>query len=137
MGKYAKYQRKSVEKKGMNPIWRGIGCLLIVIMPMLAYWIMITILPSIIATGKVPYQLVGYAHFPAWVLRLKLTAGLVGYISSFDNLWISIITFIVVLLFITAMTSLMYSILYTMVGPARYSTLDAPPPKHKAKKYTR
>jgi hypothetical protein len=98
---------------------------------------MLTFVPSIIASGKVPTQLLGYVHFPAWVFRFQITASIGNFIGSFNNLWISILTFFVLLLLITAVTSLVYAVLYTVVGPARYSPLDAPPPKYKGKKYTR
>jgi hypothetical protein len=137
MGKYAKYQRKSVEKRGMNPIWRGIGCILIIIVPLMAFGLMVVFTPSIISTGKVPYQLLGHVHFPDWAFKLRITADIASYISSIDNLWMNIITFFVMLLILTAVTSLLYSMIYTLVGPARYSAQDAPPPKYKGKKYTR
>jgi len=121
----------------MNPLWRGIGCLLIAIVPLLSFWLMIHFVPLIIATGKVPYQLLGHVYFPDWAFKIKMTADIASYISSFNNLWISIITFFVMVLLLTTVSSLLYSILYTLVGPARYSALDAPPSKYKAKKYTR
>jgi ABC-type multidrug transport system fused ATPase/permease subunit len=137
MGKYALYQRKSVKKRGMNPIWRGIGCLLIVIVLLVSFGLMEVSTPAIIATGKVPYQLLGHIHFPDWAFKFKMTADIASFISGFDNLWMYIITFFVMLLLLTGVASLLYSIIYTLIGPARYSAQDAPPPKYKAKKYTR
>jgi hypothetical protein len=137
MGKYAKYQRKPPKKRGLHPIWRGIGCILIIIVPLLAFGMMLVSVPPIIATGKVPYQLLGRVHFPDWAFKVRIVAGIASYISSIDNLWMNIITFFVMLLLLTAVASLLYSLIYTLVGPARYSAQDAPPPKYKAKKYTR
>jgi len=137
MGKYAKFQRKSPEKRRLHPIWRGIGCILIVIAPLMAYGLMVLSVPSIIATGKVPHQLLGHVHFPEWVLRYRITAGIASFISSISNPWLNIITFFVILLILAAVTSLIYTILYTLVGPARYSPLDAPPSKHKVRFYKR
>ncbi|MBE3037619.1 MAG: hypothetical protein IMZ62_02235 [Chloroflexi bacterium] len=137
MGKYAKYQRKSPEKKGMHPIWRGIGCILIIVIPLLAFGMMLVFVPPIIATGKVPYQLLGHVHFPEWAFKVRIVADISSFISSIDNLWMNIITFFVMLLILTAVASLLYSMIYTLVGPARYSELDAPPPKYKGKVYKR
>jgi hypothetical protein len=137
MAKYAKYQRKSPEKKGANPIWRGIGCILIIVVPLLAYGLMLVFVPPIIATGKVPTQLLGHVHFPEWAFKLRISADIARYISSIDNLWINIITFFVILLLLTTVASLLYSMIYTLIGPAQYSELDAPPTKYKGKKYTR
>jgi hypothetical protein len=137
MGKYSKYRSKSVEKKGMHPIWRGIGCILIIVVPLLTFWIMSITVPLIIATGKVPYQLLGPVHFPKWAFKVQTVAVIAGFISSIDNMWINIITFFVILLILTAVFSLLYSGIYQMVGPVRYTELDAPPTKYKGKKYTR
>jgi hypothetical protein len=137
MGKYAKYHHKSPEKRRMNPIWRGIGCILIIVVPLLTFGIMLVSVPSIISTGKVPYQLLGRVHFPDWVFKLRITAVIASFINSFDNLWVYIITFFVILLILTSVASLVYSMIYTVVGPARYTEMDAPPPKYKPKVYKR
>jgi len=121
----------------MNPIWRGIGCILIVVVPLLAYGMMLVFVPPIIATGKVPYQLLGHVQFPEWAFKVRIVADIASYISSIDNLWMNIITFFVMLLILTAVASLLYSMIYALIGPARYSELDAPPTKYKGKKYTR
>jgi len=137
MGKYSKYQSKAPEKKGMHPIWRGIGFISMIILPLLAFWLMLLSVPLIIATGKIPYQLLGPAHFPEWAFRYRILAGITHFISSIDNLWINTITFFVIVLILTAIASLLYSMIYPLVGPARYSEMDAPPSKHKGKVYKR
>jgi hypothetical protein len=137
MGKYSKFQRKSPAKKGLHPIWRGIGCIFIIVVPLLAYGLMLVFVPPIIATGKVPPQLLGYVHFPDWAFRYRAISGIATFISSLNNLGVNIVTFFVMLLILTAVASLLYSMIYSVVGPARYSQVDAPPSKYKAKKYTR
>jgi hypothetical protein len=137
MGKYSRFEFKKAGKKGMNPIWRGIGCLLIVIALLLAYGLTVIFVPSIIATGKIPYQLLGHVQFPDWAFKLKVTAEIAGFLSSFNNPWTNIITFFVILLLLTGVASLVYAIIQSVIGPPRYSDQDAPPSRHKAKKYTR
>jgi uncharacterized membrane protein YuzA (DUF378 family) len=137
MGKYAKYQRKAPVKRGLHPIWRGIGCILIIVVPLIAYGLMVLVVPSIIATGKVPYQLLGYVHFPIWVFKVRILADIAIFIGSINHLWLNIITFFVIVLILTGVASLLYAMFYSLVGPARYSALDAPPSKYKAKVYKR
>ena len=137
MSKYMKYQHASPRKKEMHPIWRGIGCILIVIIPLMAFGLMLVIAPAIIKTGLVPYQLLGYVHFPVWAFRFHITSVIAIFIGSLNNLWFNIIVFFVMLLILAGITSLLYSALYQVVGPARYTPLDAPPSKFKSKKYTR
>jgi hypothetical protein len=137
MQKYGRIQRKPHEKKELNPIWRGIGCILSVIVPLMSYGLMILSVPLIIATGKVPYQILGRVHFPDWVSKVPILGNTASFIGSIDNLWMNTITFFVMVLLLTALSSLVYSMVYAIFGPARYSSVDAPPPKVKVKKYTR
>ncbi len=137
MAKYAKFQKMAPEKKHANPIWRGIGCILIIVVPLLSYGLMLIFSPLIIATGKVPYQLLGHPHFPEWVFKSQISTMVASYISSINNLWANIIIFLVMALILTTLASLFYSAIYAIVGPARYTELDAPPTKYKPKKYTR
>jgi hypothetical protein len=137
MGKYMRYHSKTPGKKPMHPIWRGIGCILIVFVPLLTFWLMTIFVPMIVSSRKLPYQLLGPVHFPKWILKLRFLDGITGFIGSLDNLWISIITFLVILLILTAVVSISYSMIYAAVGPARYKETDAPPSKYKTKKYTR
>jgi hypothetical protein len=137
MGKYSKFQQKSASRQGLHPIWRGIGCILIVVVPLIGYWLTIISLPLIIATGRVPYQLMGYIHFPAWAFTVPVISSVASFIGGVSNLWLNIITFFIIVLLLTAVASLLYSMLYALVGPARYTELDAPPAKYKTKKYTR
>ena len=137
MAKYSKYQRKTSEKKGSNPLWRGIGCILIVIVPLTAYVLMLFCVPPLIATGKIPHQLLGYVQFPLWVFKYQAINGMATFIGSIHNLWMKMLTWFVILLLLTAVASLLYSMIYSLVGPARYTELDALPSKYKSKKYTR
>ncbi len=137
MGKYSRVATTSTRKKEINPIWRGIGCLLIIFVPLLSFGIMLVLVPSLIATGLIPYQLLGYVQFPEWIYQVPLLVNIAIFIGSINNLWLGIITFLVIVLILSGVSSLVYSMVYSLVGPERYSEFDAPPSRHKPKKYTR
>ena len=137
MAKYAKYARKSVPRPEANPIWRGIGCILIVVVPVISYALMVIFIPAIIATNLVPYELLGYVRFPEWVLRAPILSNIAFYIGGINGLWLKLIAFFVILLLLTALFSLLYTMVSQLIGPPRYSDKDAPPPKYKAKVYKR
>ena len=137
MSKYVKYRIKPKPKKELNPIWRGIGCILLVVVPLMAFGLMLLVVPALIATGKVPYQLIGYVHFPLWAYRVMIVKNIALFIGSFKDLWLNIIIFWVMVLILTTVASLLYAWIYSLVGPARYTALDAPPPKHRGKNYKR
>ena len=137
MGKYAKYQRKSEKKAGMNPIWRGIGCILMVIVPVISYVMMVIFTPVIKATNLVPNELLGYVKFPAWVLKSPILSDVTFFIGGINDLWFKLIAFFVILLLLTTIFSLLYTMVFQLVGPPRYTDKDAPPSKYKAKEYKR
>ena len=137
MGKYSKYQRKSEKKPEANPIWRGIGCILIVVVPVISYALMVILTPAIVATGLVPYALLGYVKFPEWVLRTPILSDIALFIGGINDLGLKLIAFFVILLLVAAIFSLLYSLVSQVIGPPRYSDKDAPPSTHKGKIYKR
>ena len=137
MGRYSKYRRKSEQRPEANPIWRGIGCILIVVVPLISYALTVIFIPTILATGLVPYQLVGHVQFPEWVYRAPVLGNLAIFIGRIDNLWLKLIGFFVILLVMTGLFSLIYAAILQVVGPPRYSEVDAPPTKYKGKAYKR
>jgi hypothetical protein len=137
MGKYLKYQQKTAEKPGMNPIWRGIGCILIVIVPLISYGLTAIIIPPVLASGLMPYQILGRVQFPTWAYTAPVIGGIAGFISSIDNFWLLVIGFFIMLTLLTGVFSILYAMVYQVVGPARYTATDAVPTKHKGGTYRR
>jgi hypothetical protein len=137
MGKYQRYSIAPRPPHELKPIWRGIGCILIVGVPLLAYGLTALLTQPIIATGLVPYQLLGYMQFPVWVFKYKISHTMAVFLGSFNHPWLSIIIFFVMVIILAGIISITYTWLYQNVGPARYTPVDAPPSKHKAKRYTR
>ncbi|HTX91473.1 MAG TPA: hypothetical protein VMC09_09665 [Anaerolineales bacterium] len=137
MGKYNKYQQKSKERPGMNPIWRGIGCLLIVIVPLLSYGLTALIIPPLLASGIVPYQILGRVQFPQWAYRTIVIRDFANFVSSLDNLWLWVIGIFVILVLLTGIFSILYSAIFQIIGPPRYTSQDAVPTRHKGREYKR
>ena len=135
--KYSKYQRKPEKKPEPNPIWRGIGCILIVVVPVISYALMVILTPVIVATNLVPYALLGYVKFPDWVLKTPILSEVTFFIGGINDLGLKLIAFFVILLLPTAIFSLLYTMVSQVIGPPRYSDKDAPPSKYKAKEYKR
>ncbi len=137
MGKYSKYQRKSPPRREMSPIWRGIGCLLIIIVPAVAYGLTYLVLQETKRLNWVPAELLGYIQFPKWVWGLPVLDPVARFLGSLQDVWAFLILYIVLLLILIGLISLAYSLIYKIIGPPRYSELDAPPANKKAKDYTR
>ena len=137
MGKYSKYQRKSEKKPEANPIWRGIGCILIVVVPVISYALTAILTPLIVATDLVPLELLGHVKFPEWAVKTPILSDIALFIGGINDLGLKLIAFFVILLLVAAIFSLLYSLVSQVIGPPRYSDKDAPPSKYKAKEYKR
>ena len=138
MGKYTKYQRKSpARQRGLNPVWRGIGCILLVLVPLLSCALASALIPVIRDTGKLPYQLFQRPQLPAWVFQQPVLRDIGNFVAGIDNFWGLVVLFLFILLLISGGFTLLYIIIYQRIGPSAYSALDSPTPRYKAKKYKR
>ena len=138
MGKYSKYQQKrQLKPDNPHPVWRGIGCLLMIIVPIMSYALATILVPIVKATGKLPAELYQPIRFPDWVLRTRTLGDVARFLGSLNNLWAMLIFFGISLLVLAGVFSFLYSIVYQQVGPPRYTALDAPPADYKPRGPTR
>ena len=119
MGKYQQQSRQTPPPRrpwAVHPIWRGIGCLMIIIGPIVA---------------------VAAAHI---LLDMNLEQGWFGVPREFaapfslpvanytiDHFFGDLLLAVVFLLIGFALIMIVYSIIYSIMGPPRYGPLDAPP----------
>ena len=137
MGNYNRYQFERKEKSGQNPIWRGIGCILMVALPLVTFGLTLFAIPPVLATGLVPFQLMGHVNFPAWVFRVGVLSDIAIFVRGINNLWLGVFLFFVILILVSGFSSLIYVSVLQVIGPPRYSEKDAPPSTYKAKPYKR
>lgn len=138
MGKYRSgVQRKEPQTQGTQPIWRGIGCLLIVLVPILSYAAAEVTMPFFRSQGLVPRELLTSLQAPDWLWISPMLAR--AYESIFGRPGILAILglTLIYILFIGGIISVLYSYLYQLTAPSRYGPMDAPPPKVKVKRYKR
>ena len=137
MSRYDKFTQKSKPKPERNPIWRGIGCILMVIVPLITCALTTLAMPTLVATGLVPLQLLGHITFPDWVHRSVFLGDIASFIGGINNLWLGVLVFFIILLLLTGIFSLIYVMILQVIGPSQYGETDAAPSRYKAKKYTR
>ena len=136
MGINVRYTRPK-EKPQMNPIWRGVGCILAVVAPLVSFGLTILAIPPLLSTGLVPLELLNPIRFPDWVFNVPVLTDIAAFLGGINSLGLGIITFIVILILLTGIFSLIYVSIIQVIGPPRYSEIDAPPTRHKTKRYTR
>ncbi len=103
-------------------IWRGIGCMMIIILPLISF----AASDIIVQYGKTNW---GVSIPPQW--RAELAVPFYGVVQDF----IAVLVLTIVLAF--GMFTLMfvfYAALYKMSGDRTYSALDAPPQRYKPRK---
>ncbi len=139
MGKYTKYQRPSLKQKPqeLHPVWRGIGCMLWVIVPLMAYASAVLIVGAMAPAGMLPAGVLGRIQFPDWVYAAPVLGFFAAFINSLDNLTAILIFFVIFVVILTGLATTLYAMLYRMIGPPRYTAVDAPPTGKRAGKESR
>ena len=137
MSKYMKYHRKSKPKKQVPPLWRGIGCIMMLAVPILSYVVGYAFLQEAKRRHWVPPELLGYYQFPDWVWDIPILETVVRFLSNIKDGTAMVIFFFVTFLLLTGLVSFLYTVFYQLVGPARYSELDAPPASRRTREYKR
>ncbi len=132
MGKYTKYQtRIKKPEKVLHPVWRGIGCVLWIIVPVMAYASASLTVDLLAGNGMIPAEMLGYVQFPDWAWKAPFVSLLAQGVHSIRNLWSILIFFVVYTLVLAGIASIAYAAAYRVMGPPRYTALDAPPSGHK------
>jgi hypothetical protein len=124
--KYRKEERERAWE--IHPVWRGIGCGLIIIIPIMAWFAASIILqtnkniplpPEMIRPITIPYSQVQQID--------QIIAGFNHYTIS-NNLTVGQFLLTIFLMFIAfGILSLVYAVLFRAAGPSRYGPFDVPP----------
>ena len=130
-----------VYKKKQSPAGlRGIGCLMMILLPMISYIAAVELLKIKKVQSffyAVSPSLFGAPSIPQSLLEVKSIQPLLYKISSWANLEAHILFGLAILLALSGTISLVYALIYRAVAPPRYGALDAPPQKHRGTKKSR
>ena len=122
MGKYQKYRYQQVKERRwkIHPIWRGIGLLLIIMVPIMSF-------AGAILLVRQNFQQ-GWFQVPAELLRSVSIPQLAQFAPELSRLYL--VDGLVTLAFMVlgfGILSVIYSLLYSMFAPSRYGPVDSPP----------
>lgn len=140
MGKYSSLSRKRITPKSDGPheIWRGIGCLMMLIIPAISIAAGVsTVNYGLKHNWPIPYQLLTAPVLPKFFYKSSGLLAIFYPLTQIQNFYAYVAVSILYAILIGGVISLVYAIIYRLVGPSRYGPLDAPPPKIKTKRYTR
>lgn len=123
MGRYRRsYVAEEAQKRPweIHPIWRGIGCIFMLLIPVMSF------------AGA--YILVRENFQQRWIAvpaELSVTF-VIPFLGT--RLYVADIMGTVVLMVIGfGLMTIVYALIYRLIGPSQYGPLDAPPPKRRKK----
>ena len=116
MAKYDKFNPRSHtggRPWEIHPVWQGIGCLLMILIPMMAYAGAVLIVQANMEKKWIP--------FPTELMRTVT----IPNIGSFNHLFATLLVAFVLAMLGFALIVFLYSFMYRIVGPPRLGPLDA------------
>ena len=140
MGKYttSSVKKGANRKKTTHYVWQGLGCLMMIIIPLISYAAgQITVDMAIENEWDLPREYLGIPKLPAVVNASSGLYTLFGWVTNIENFYAILVFTIVYIIVIGGIMSLMYTIVYSYMAPPRYGPQDLPPPNFKTKKFKR
>jgi hypothetical protein len=140
MGKYSSNSRRQAAppRNQIPPLVRGIGCISMVIIPLLsygvaAYWIQ----KGLPGAALIPPNLLGTPHIAPFFFSSPAFSGIARFLQQQTNLTANLIFALAITMILGGFMAIVYGYIYAMFGPSKYGPTDVPPPRVKVKKYTR
>ena len=140
MTKYTVASRRGArrEEKQVDPVWRGIGCIMIVVIPLMAYGIATLVMGIAVARNwPIPYQLMGYPTMPKEMFLLPGLVPVGVWLQGQQNLYGILTLTLLFIIVIGALLSFVYALVYKAFGPPLHGPLDVETPRVTVKKYKR
>ena len=125
MGRYTKYSTKVQMRDrpwSIHPIWRGIGCFLVIIIPVISYAAAVLLVDANLKQNWVPAPL--EVMVPVRIPLINITV---------EHLYANVLTTFAIMLVGYAGVMIVYAIAYRVIGPPFLSPLDAPPVRQSPK----
>lgn len=139
MGKYSSVKKKEVVRdRSPHAIWRGIGCIMFILIPILSIAIGVELVNYGLANKwRIPYQLLGYPAMPDFFRLSNAIWAATAPIRGIENFYAYATAAGVITLILGAIISIAYSFVFQIMGPPRYGPTDVPPVKIKGMKKSR
>ena len=141
MGKYTTYSRKKPpppRNVDVHPVMRGIGCIMIVVVPILAYGTAILLVNyAIQQRWPIPPDWLGRVTIHPLLLQLRGLTPVWNFLLQQNNLVANLVFALIITIVVGGLMSILYGYLYSIFGPPRYGPQDAPPMRGKVKRYKR
>jgi hypothetical protein len=132
-------RESSIKSKETSGIWRGIGCVLMVVVPVISMVIGTEVVKYAIVNRlfPIPDELLGYPVLPAFINQSFGLHYVFGPLAKIRNFYAYVVAGIICMIAISSVISMGYAIAYRIANPDPYGPTDAPPPRRKIEKKSR
>ncbi len=141
MGKYSSYtrQKERPRDQGVHPVMRGIGCILIIVVPILAYFASVLLVNYGATHGwPIPPDWYGKIAIHPLLREVQGLKPILAFLEAQPNLEANLVFTAIIVVVVGGIMSMIYGFIYSAFGPPRYGPTDAPPIKgRKVKAYRR
>jgi hypothetical protein len=141
MGKYTTHSRQPQKPRsfGVHPVMRGIGCIMMIVVPILAYGTALFLVDYGIRQGwPIPPNWLQPITIHPLLLSLRGLEPVWNLLLRQDNLIAIVVFTIAIIVVVGGIMSIIYGYIYSLFGPPRYGPQDAPPIRGvKVKRYKR
>jgi|GEM_PF-166610 hypothetical protein len=121
--------------KPIHPVWRGFGCLLILLLPVISYAASdLLINYGVKNHWAIPPSLLGRLRAPDIFWKVPGLRPIVSFLYHQVNLPAKLALALLILFILTGLLSLIYATMYRVIGTPKYGPLDAPPIKPKKRR---
>jgi len=125
MSKYDKFNKGSRMQERpwkIHPIWRGIGCLLMILIPIMAYAGAVVLVQANLEQGWLPMP------------RELIQTVALPFVGEVKQFYAVVIMTALLMIIGFGVVTILYSLIYSAVGPPRLGPLDAPPVRRSPSK---
>lgn len=141
MGRHTSYQREKAraQRGQIHPVMRGIGCILLVIVPIISYGTAVILVNYGVRSGwPIPPDWLGTPTFHQLLWRLGGLQVILNFLQAQTNLVANLIFTIALAVLIFGVMSIIYGFIFKLFGPSQYGPTDVPPIRGvKVKRYKR
>ena len=140
MGKYTTHSRQAPKPRvtGVHPVMRGIGCIMMVVVPILAYGSAVLLVNYAVSKRwPIPPEWLGRITIHPLLLRLRNLDLIWNFLLQQNNLMANLVIAAAITVVVLGIMSIIYGYIYSIFGPPRYGPQDAPPIRVKVKRYKR
>jgi len=130
-------EKESVVRNTVNPYMRGIGCLLMLIVPVFSYGVGYYLADQHIGIGLLPTEWYGFITVPPALANFRGLSFIANFLATQPHFMATLAFTVVTIVVVGGIVSIIFGYMYSIFAPSKYGPMDVPPPRVSTKKYKR